>query len=406
MRRHSKNAALVLVSLVIGIAFLEIALRALGISYAHFYRPDPLLGQVLVPNAEGWDRSENDTLIRINSLGMRDREREIAKPAGTFRIAVLGDSYTEAKQVALDETFPSVVERRLTECPALGDRKIEVLNFGVAGYGTTQELLMLESRASRFDPDLVVLAMLTGNDIRNNSIELQGPSKPHFVERDGELVLDFDFASSLGSRIRTSALGRWYYELVPHSRLLQVLQEAMLASKRKGQMERRAEELKQTPELAAEGFEIGLDHQIYLPPTEPAWSSAWHVTEQILLRLRRMVEADGTRFLLVVLSNGIQVHPDETVRQRFEAAIGATDLFYPDRRIGDFATANGIDHLLLAPLLADRARATDQCMHGFLQSVPCSGHWNAHGHATAGEIIADKICRDVLPSTPGAAGAG
>lgn len=403
--QHLKNVALVLVSLVIGIAAIEIALRALDISYGHFYRPDPLLGQVLVPDAEGWDRSENATLIRINSLGMRDREREVAKPAGVFRIAVLGDSYTEAKQVELDETFSSVIERRLAECPTRGDREIEVLNFGVAGYGTTQELLMFESRASRFDPDLVVLAMLTGNDIRNNSIELQGPSKPHFVERAGELVLDLGFASGLGSRIRTSALGRWYYELVPSSRLLQVFQEAMLASKRRGQMERRAEELKQAPEPAAEGFEIGLDHQVYLPPTESAWISAWHVTEQVLLRLRRLVEGAEARFLLVVLSNGIQVHPDETVRQRFKAAIGATDLFYPDRRIGDFAAANGIDHLLLAPLLADRARTTGQCMHGFLQSVPCGGHWNAHGHAMAGEIIADKICRDVLPWAPGVADA-
>jgi hypothetical protein len=403
--QHLKNVVLVLASLVIGLVGIEMALRAMDVSFAHFYRPDALLGQALVPNAEGWDRSENDTLIRINALGMRDREREVAKPEGTFRIAVLGDSYTEAKQVELDQTFSAVVERRLAECAARGDRTIEVLNFGVAGYGTTQELLMFESRASRFAPDLVVLAMLTGNDIRNNSLELQGDSKPHFVLRDGELVLDLGFASSLGSRIRTSALGQWYYETVPHVRLLQVLQEAMLAGKRQGQMERRAEELARAPERGAEGFELGLDHQVYLEPAEPAWATAWQVTEQVLLKLRGMVDAAGARFLLVVLSNGIQVHPDEAVRQAFKEAIGADDLFYPDRRIGDFAATNGIDHLLLAPLLAERAEQTGQCMHGFLQSVPCGGHWNAEGHAAAGELIADKICREVLPQAlAGAAG--
>jgi hypothetical protein len=393
-----QNVALVLAGLAVGVAGIEIAFRAMDISFAHLYRPDAQLGQVLVPGASGWDRSENETLIHINSLGMRDHEREVAKPVGTFRIAVLGDSYTEAKQVEIDERFSSVVERRLADCPERGDRAIEVLNFGVAGYGTTQELLMFESRASRFEPDLVVLAMLTGNDIRNNSLELQGPSKPHFVERDGELVLDLGFASSLGSRIRTSALGRWYYELVPHFRVLQVVQEAMLAGKRQGQIERRAEELKHAPVLAAEGFETGLDHQVYVEPVEPDWATAWRITEQVLLRLNDSVKAADAHMLLVVLSNSIQVHPDEAVRQRFKEAIGATDLFYPDRRIGAFAAANGIDHMLLAPLLADKAQATDQCMHGFKQSVPCGGHWNAHGHATAGELMAERICRDVLPA--------
>jgi hypothetical protein len=392
-----QNLALVLVTLVVGIGLAELALRAMGVSYAHFYRPDAVLGQVLVPGAEGWDRTENDMFIRINSLGMRDRERDVAKPDGTFRIAVLGDSFTEAKQVELDETFAAVIERQLAFCPARGERQIEVLNFGVAGYSTTQQLLMFEHRARHFAPDLVVLATLTGNDIRNNSLELQGDSKPHFVEVDGELVLDRSFAASLGSRIRTSPLGRWYYELVPYSRVLQLVQEAMLASKRRGQIERRAEELAQADERAVEGFELGLDDQIYLPPSEPAWRTAWHITEQVLLRLDRLVEAADARLLLVVLSNSIQVHPDEAVRQRFKTAIGADDLFYPDRRLGAFAAANGIDHLLLAPKLAEEAQRTGQCLHGFLQSVPCGGHWNAQGHARAGEIIAERICQEVLP---------
>ena len=65
------------------------------------------------------------------------------------------------------------------------------------------------------------------------------------------VVLDLGFASSLGNRIRTSALGQWYYETVPHVRLLQVLQEAMLAGKRRGQIERRTEELARTSPLVS-----------------------------------------------------------------------------------------------------------------------------------------------------------
>jgi hypothetical protein len=397
MSRYLQNVLLVLASLVICIVGAEIALRAAGVSFAHFYRPDPLIGEVLIPGAEGWDRSEHPTYVRINSIGMRDREHSVEKPPGVYRIAVLGDSYAEAKQVPLEATFWSVAERALADCPARDGRTIEILNFGVAGYGTTQELLTLEHRALRFQPDLVLLAFLTGNDVRNNSIELQGRGKPHFVEKNGKLVLDRSFAASIGNRVRLSAVGTWFYEQLPKSRVLQLLFEAAQARKRRGQTERRRQEMREAPEHANQGFELGLDHQVYLEPSEPEWRRAWRVTEKLLARVRDLAAAADAQLLLVVLSNGIQVHPDPTVRRNFAAALGVSDLFYPDRRLGEFAARSGIEHLLLAPRLAEHAEARGQCLHGFVGAVPCAGHWNAPGHEVAGEIIAEKICRYVLP---------
>jgi hypothetical protein len=398
MSRRLQNVLLVLASLVIGILGAEIALHAAGVSFAHFYRPDPLVGEALIPGAEGWDQSENPTYVRINSMGMRDREHSVEKPPGVFRIAVLGDSYAEAKQVPLEATFWSVAERVLADCPARDGRTIEVLNFGVAGYGTTQELLTLEHRALRFRPDLVLLAFLTGNDVRNNSIELQGRGKPHFVERNGELVLDRSFAASLGNRVRLSPLGTWFYEQLPNSRVLQLLYEAGQARKRRGQMERRRQEMREAPEQTNEGFELGLDHEVYLEPSHPSWRQAWRVTEKLLARAHDLATAADAQFLLVVLSNGIQVHPDPTVRRNFAAALGASDLFYPDRHLSEFAAQSGIAHLLLAPRLAEHAQAHGQCLHGFIGAIPCGGHWNVAGHEVAGEIIAEKICRDILPA--------
>jgi hypothetical protein len=396
MSRRLQNVVLVLASLAIAIVGAEFALRVAGVSFAHFYRPDPLVGEALIPGAEGWDRSENPTYVRINSMGMRDREHSVEKPAGAYRIAVLGDSYAEAKQVPLEATFWAVAERALADCRARNGRTIEVLNFGVAGYGTTQELLTLEHRALRFQPDLVLLAFLTGNDVRNNSIELQGRGKPHFLERNGELVLDRSFAASIGNQIRLSPLGTWFYEQLPKSRVLQLLYEAAQARKRRGQMERRRQEMREAPEQANEGFELGLDHQVYLEPSEPSWRQAWLITEKLLVRAHDLATAADARFLLVVLSNGIQVHPDPTVRRAFAEALGVSDVFYPDRRLGEFAAASGIDHLLLAPRLAEHAEAHGQCLHGFVGAVPCGGHWNAAGHEIAGEIIAEKVCRDIL----------
>src|SRR5260370_14672541 len=77
------------------------------------------------------------------------------------------------------------------------------MNFGVDSYGTAQELLTLRYLADKFSPDAVVLAVFTGNDIRNNSSVLEGDKcRPFFVLRSGELVPGGPFEDSSSYRLR------------------------------------------------------------------------------------------------------------------------------------------------------------------------------------------------------------
>ncbi|HEY6118869.1 MAG TPA: hypothetical protein VIV66_02865, partial [Pyrinomonadaceae bacterium] len=94
------------------------------------------------------------------------------------------------------------------------------------------------------------------------------------------------------------------------------------------------------------------------------------------------------------LSNPPQVVPDEKFRQSFLQRIGASDIFYPDKRISAFCKASGIEVITLAPELqqyADRERAF---IHGFASDIG-NGHWNALGHRIAGELLATKLCLNV-----------
>src|SRR6266487_1909597 len=177
---------LVLGSLVFALALGELFLRLIDFSYQNFYLPDDYTGTSLRPGVEGWSRSDGEAYIRINIDRLRDREHSKAKPLGTVRIAVLGYSFAEAAQVPLEATFWAHLERELTASHAFGQRRVEVLNFGVSGYGTAQELLTLRHRAWSYSPDIVLLAFFPGNDVRNNSKVLE-PEKlrPFFVIRDG-----------------------------------------------------------------------------------------------------------------------------------------------------------------------------------------------------------------------------
>src|SRR4051794_434916 len=81
---------------------LELGMRLAGKKFElSEYQPHPVLYAVYRPNAEGWTAKEGENYIRINSLGMRDRERTTEKPAGTIRVALLGDSNVAAEQVPL-----------------------------------------------------------------------------------------------------------------------------------------------------------------------------------------------------------------------------------------------------------------------------------------------------------------
>jgi hypothetical protein len=106
---------------------------------------------------------EFDYLWRINSLGMRDREHPRRKPAGVYRILVLGDSFIQGHGVRLEDTMVTRLETRLARTPR--EQTVEVLNAGIFGYSPLLEYLYLRELIQPFDPDLVIVGFFLGNDV-------------------------------------------------------------------------------------------------------------------------------------------------------------------------------------------------------------------------------------------------
>lgn len=100
--------------------------------------------------------------IKINSFGMRDREFTPAKPAGVYRVLVLGDSVAFGWAVRSEDTFSKQLERSLNLKKPAG-YQFEVLNTGTRGYNTYQELRLLEEVGLQFSPDLVVLVYVNND---------------------------------------------------------------------------------------------------------------------------------------------------------------------------------------------------------------------------------------------------
>ncbi len=198
------NLALVLGSVAVTLLLVEIALRVVPLNIAasastdrgFFSKFDPKLGWAPVPGVKGYHSDHGfSVLVEQNSLGLRAPE-DVGpeRRNGDYRALVLGDSYVWGYGAAQDEIF--------TNPNVHGGKGLELVNMGVSGYGTDQELLLYRELGSRFDVDAVVLVFTTYNDVSNNSTpEAYGYDKPYFT-LDGELKLhDSHVSDSLGRKI-------------------------------------------------------------------------------------------------------------------------------------------------------------------------------------------------------------
>jgi hypothetical protein len=347
--------ALAASGLVVALLVGEIALRLLGprvpglsglTSIASFQTYHPIYGFFHRPGATGWiQTSEFTSHVEINSRGLRDREVQIPKPPGTFRILLLGDSFVEGSQVALEATVASRLQEELRTA---GSRSVEVVNAGNAGFGTAQELLFLENDGPQYDPNLVVQVFFVDNDLPDNgyavSVErkLDTSRRPFFVP-DGRGGLELrPFAAPAPDAL---------LPLKTSLRQLSLLYNL-------------AENLVFTREARdQENQQIGKNRPTYLiePPEE--WAEAWAVSEHLIARTR-----DTARSL-------VPSSQDRARRYDQEA---------PNRRLSEIARRTDVRWFDLLPTI--RAAAAETALY-----YPEDGHWTVEGHAVGAGALAGYL---------------
>jgi hypothetical protein len=134
--------------------------------------PDRQLGWKLVPNSlftytgTYWYEREYKTQIKINSLGFRDKERNINNQKDLKRLVVIGDSSVAAFEVPFEKTPAQLLEKFLNKAnkeQALRGKEYEVMNFGIGGFGLGQNLITNKIYVKQFSPEYVFLFIFEGN---------------------------------------------------------------------------------------------------------------------------------------------------------------------------------------------------------------------------------------------------
>lgn len=227
MGHRIRRAALFLGGLLAATLVFELYLRVveatpfwhvLPAAEASFYGPDPDTGYAIRPGVEGLWLTENHARVRMSAQGLRDHDTSYVKPATTFRIALAGDSITEALQVDLDKTFAVLLEQRLGR----PDRAVEVVNLGISGAVPTVQLARMESLGRRFHPDLMVY-LINFFDFASPVVGEDQGFPGYAAGRDGVYRLSYRFREGPQYSFRISPAGQAYYWMLDHFRVARVL---------------------------------------------------------------------------------------------------------------------------------------------------------------------------------------
>lgn len=98
--------------------------------------------------------------VHENSMGFRGRQFDPVKPAGVYRIAAVGDSFTFGNGIRQADRYSEVLQSRLPS-------HVEVLNFGVAGANTPEHRRLVKRLLTDVHPDFIVLQWYV-NDVEDD----------------------------------------------------------------------------------------------------------------------------------------------------------------------------------------------------------------------------------------------
>jgi hypothetical protein len=395
-----RDALITAAVVALALLTLEGGLRVAQVRFnARLYQPDADRGFGLRPHAEGWNVGEGEAYVRINSDGLRDVERPIARPAGTLRIAVVGSCEAEARQVALEQTFEVVMKRELEQALRVRGGSVDVLNFGVPGYTFSQEYVTFRDHALKYDPQVVILLLQPLNYIKNTRELYPGDSHqtPFYELQNGRLVPDAITRSTAPPDAKSVALHNGSADLLNRSHLIGLANAARMELMR--QVSGWKEQLKPGRAVhAAAPVREDFEYLRYVPE-HPETQKSWAIGEAFVEEMRAECARRGIEFRIVTVDANMATHPDPAARARFLREMHISSIDATEHRIQSFCSARGIPLQLTARPLLAYAEANRTFLHGDPVAADNMGFWNVRGHQVVGSLMA----RDLLDSSPAVA---
>ena len=287
---------------------------------------DSKLGWKVRPNANVKHSKQGlwEVGIQTNSFGLRGGTPKAQHKTGNvIRIGIVGASQTFGESVNDDEVYVSLLNKKFND--------IEVLNFGVRGYGTDQMLLYYENEARNYDLDITILAFAF-NHMPRNIRSFTFYAKPYFIRNGNRLDL---LSTPVPSEFELfdKNIPKFNKYILNNSVLLRIGLKYIRAIRKR---------------------------QLYKEE-----SDVWNLTKAIVTKFSNIVKKNNSHFILLNI---------EHEYKELEPALQK------------LANEHNIDLINLGPTLRN---ALDS---GIPAQIPNNDHWSAVGHKIVANAIHEHLC--------------
>ncbi len=349
----------------VGLVTAEVAVRIVAPQSVLLWRPGPFVADGegffrLRPGHRGevTNRTEYRHGFAVNSLGMRGGE-PAADHHDACRLLAIGDSFTFGLGVEDAEVFHQVAAAE----PGREGRPLEALNGGIPAIGVPQAVRWLERHGLGAEPDLVLLAIFVGNDLRDAN-----------ADYDNWSVSNGQLATPAGY----SPLKDWLFNNI---HLYALLKTALPAG-----VQKRARAILGMGEpwslrYAREVF------MIYDPMVPPLVEEGLERTDDAVARLVRMADEEGLQVAAMLVPDIVQVDGPRwaATLEQLGIADDRHDPRQPNRLLRALLERRGVPVLDLIDTF-DEAFDRGEPLY-----YPVDRHWTAAGHALAGRQLADFL---------------
>lgn len=420
LRTTAANILLGCLGILVSLFLIELALRLvpdqtldsiIEVSSQRLvlYELDPQIGWTLRPNARTIITSpdDRDIPVKINPLGIRDQNHPYTKAANTFRVLILGDSFAEAQDVYLEESFPFRVEQCLNQKQP--GQSIEVINGGVSGYSPVEEYLYYRNEGVKYNPDLVILVLYVGNDL----VDLDSSMDERLVAAFGGYDIRLEQGQLRKRWVSWAEPGdedvprfeqmlrrysRLYYVLAfPESKIYRAFKNVTTGVQATAQANAGNEPLPERLYIHVKDFARN-------PVTPPRLKEAWQVFQVLIQRLKAEVEANGSQLVVTIIPADYQVNRSSLERALQEYPSLSEEqgrvqwwLDEPNQTI-----MREMERRAIAALdLKTYFQAHDLAGGSPLYFEGIDEHLNRDGHKLMAEVMCDWLIRNESVRLPG-----
>lgn len=274
---------------------------------------------------------------QMNNEGFRDRDFVLSKDPTKTRIAILGDSFTEGWMGPRMTAFPRVLESKL------GPR-FEVLNFGLANRSPLRYLALYHQIVRKYRPDVIMVCLYL-NDV-DEDIALHS-----YVTFDAQgIPIHFDYERYFRNTPRMpqtqweKRLDKWQWVLCRYSRLYPYAAVMLTVD----------------PEFRKRTLKAS---------SPQSFNKNWLSTAQYLETIKKLVEKDGTQYLITYI-------PDLKDFHALDPLCSYTEHFAVERHIPFFSASKFLTFTNPTSLY-----------------IPGDGHFSPAGH----RLYADQLASWIKP---------